>query len=91
MNLKKYFLAFLMTIFVLNVIGQGQPGDGGGGTGGPGGPIDPGSGDPAPAGGGVPFEGLGILLVAGASFGAKKVYDYRKKSRGDHETKSPND
>jgi hypothetical protein len=80
MTLKKYCLAFLMMIGILNAMGQGTPGDGGGGgTGGPGGPIDPGSGDPAPVGGGVPFEGIGILLVAGASYGAKKVYDFRKK------------
>ena len=79
MNLKKYILIFLFSIGLLNVMGQGTPGGGTPGGGEPGGPLDPGSGDPAPVGGGVPFEGIGILLVAGASYGAKKVYDFRKK------------
>jgi hypothetical protein len=39
---------------------------------------DPG-GDPGSAGGGVPVDGgLALLLAAGASYGAKKAYDYRK-------------
>ena len=63
---------------------QGTPGDGGGGATEPGGGLDPGTGDP-PVGGGVPVDGgLAFLLVAGASYGAKKAYDYRKghKSKG---------
>jgi hypothetical protein len=39
---------------------------------------DPG-GDPGSAGGGVPVDGgLALLLAAGAGYGAKKAYDYRK-------------
>jgi len=41
-------------------------------------PLDPGG----PQSGGVPLDaGLTVLLAAGASYGAKKAYDYRKKSR----------
>ncbi len=42
-------------------------------------PVD----DPGgPQSGGVPLDaGLTVLLAAGASYGAKKAYDYRKKSR----------
>ncbi len=46
-------------------------------------PQVPDSGGPDPGGdgpgGGVPVDaGLGLLLAAGASYGAKKAYDYRK-------------
>jgi hypothetical protein len=84
MSLKKYCFLFFMIISVVNTMGQGQPGGGG-----PGGGLDAGSGE-APTGA-VPFEGIGFLLAAGMSYGAKKVYDYRKKSRGNHDTESPKD
>jgi len=46
-------------------------------------PVDPGDdpgGDPIAPGGGVPVDGgLGILLVAGIGYGAKKAHEHRKK------------
>jgi hypothetical protein len=45
-------------------------------------PIDPGG----PQSGGVPLDaGLTVLLAAGASYGAKKAYDYRKKKKVESE------
>ncbi len=43
----------------------------------PPGPFDPGGGEPSS--GAVPVDGgLALLLAAGAGYGAKKAYDYRK-------------
>jgi hypothetical protein len=45
----------------------------------PNGGGNPGSGN-TPVGGGAPIAGgIGILLVLGAAYGGKKVYDYRKR------------
>ena len=48
---------------MISIVGVAQPGGGG----------DPGAGEP------VPIAGLGILLAAGAFFGAKKIYDLKNK------------
>ena len=54
-------------------------------------PPDPGE-DPGGAGGGVPIDGgLALLLAAGAGYGAKKAYDYRKKNKKDGEAGSQKD
>jgi hypothetical protein len=46
----------------------------------PGGGNDPGDG--GPLGGAVPVDGgLALLLAAGAGYGAKKAYDYRKSQK----------
>lgn len=49
----------------------------------PGGPGEEDPGGPqGPPGGGVPVDGgLVFLLAAGAGYGAKKAYDYRKKKK----------
>jgi hypothetical protein len=45
-------------------------------------PLDPGG----PQSGAVPLDaGLTILLAAGAGYGAKKAYDYRKKKKVESE------
>jgi hypothetical protein len=79
MAFKRYLMMFIMTVFITVV--KSQPTD----------PSDPNNPDPGgPQGGAVPVDaGLGILLAAGAGYGVKKVYDYRKKSRKDQETGSP--
>ena len=47
-------------------------------------PPDPGDDPGGAPGGGVPLDaGLTALLVAGAGYGAKKAYDYRKNSKKD--------
>jgi hypothetical protein len=70
--LKKIYLTLIVTFLVTVIQVNGQPTDpneGGGGAGDPGGPQS----------GAVPVDGgLAFLLVAGAGYGAKKAYDYRK-------------
>jgi len=65
--LKSAALCFFLAFSVWNATGQPPP---------------PGHGEdedqPAPVGG-----GLTILLAMGAAYGAKKVYDARKKLRND--------
>ena len=64
----RFLFTFLMILSVAFVQAQGDPGDPFGG--------DPG-GSPS---GAVPLDGgLALLLGAGAAFGIKKGYDYRKK------------
>ena len=70
---KKIYFVFTVVILVMSLHVNAQdipePDASGGGAGDPGGPQS----------GGVPVDaGLGILLAAGASYGAKKAYDYRK-------------
>ena len=68
----KIGLSAVLMLGTAIVFAQETPGGDGGGPGGldnPGGPI----------GGGVPVDGgLALLLAAGAGYGAKKAYDYRK-------------
>lgn len=65
---KKFMRKLFILVFCLSsvlVFAQVPPDDPGGGE-------DP--GDP------VPISGIGMLLAAGAAYGAKKAYDvYRKK------------
>ena len=66
MRIQKLIILSFFTIIGVVVYAQPGPGD------------DPG-GSP---GGGVPLDaGLTALLVAGAGYGAKKAYDYRKKNK----------
>lgn len=68
MTLKKSFL--ILSFMISSMVMYAQP------TGLPDGNNDPGGNDP---GGGVPVDGgLVFLLAAGAGYGAKKAYDYRK-------------
>jgi hypothetical protein len=63
-------LLFLITVtlLTLNLSAQTPPPPNGGG--------DPGSGN-TPVGGGAPIAGgIGILLVLGAAYGGKKVWDF---------------
>lgn len=81
--LKKYILICIILISAVTSFAQGVPGGGGTGPGSgePGGNLDPGNGQEPPVGGGVPVDGgLAFLLAAGAGYGAKKAYDYRKKN-----------
>jgi hypothetical protein len=67
-------LATLITITLLtiNLPGQTPPPPNGGG--------DPTQGGNTPVGGGAPIAGgIGILLVLGAAYGGKKVYDFKKR------------
>jgi hypothetical protein len=62
---------FPIAIGTINLSAQTPPPPNGGGN--------PGSGN-TPVGGGAPIaEGIGILLVLGATYGGKKVWEYRKK------------
>lgn len=74
--MKKFL--FLSLFVIASVIVNAQPGG-------------PGNEDPGgPQSGGVPLDaGLTVLLAAGAGYGAKKAYDYRKKSKKDKESGSP--
>ena len=69
--MKKYILTFIFTtlllIFAISSFGQGPPQPPGTGHSQTGNQI----GGNAPVGGGI-----GILLVLGAAYGCKKVYDY---------------
>jgi hypothetical protein len=66
--MRKLILLFASVLISAVMYAQPEPGD------------DPGG---AP-GGGVPLDaGLTALLVAGAGYGAKKAYDYRKNSKKD--------
>ena len=83
--LKKFLLIGFVTLSITSAMAQGTPGGGTPGGGEPGGNLDPGTGTEPPPEGAVPVDGgLAFLLVAGASYGAKKAYDYRKgqKSKG---------
>ena len=66
MSVKKYFLLIAMVIGSA-VVTNAQPGG-------------PGEEDPGgPQSGGVPLDGgLALLVAAGAGYGAKKAYDFRK-------------
>jgi len=77
--LKKTNL-IIVGIFILSALQVNSqptdPNEGGGGAGDPGGPQS----------GAVPLDaGLTILLAAGAGYGAKKAYDYRKKKKVESE------
>lgn len=68
MSFKKVICLFSFLISGLLVQAQPQEID----------PLDPGG----PQSGGVPVDGgLALLLAAGAGYGAKKAYDFRKKSK----------
>ena len=68
MILKRIMMMSLLMVSVLMIQAQPQDLD----------PLDPGGPQPPP-GGGVPVDGgLAFLLAAGAGYGAKKAYDYRK-------------
>jgi len=78
--------------FIVITVFAGGPGNGGGsgnGNGGPPtGPPGNGGGNPPgpcfPPGNCVPIDGgLGFLLLAGAAYGSKKVYDISKKEKAD--------
>jgi hypothetical protein len=71
-NLKRLIVA-LGVIFPLMLTAQPNPGQNSNGT--------PNGGDPI-GGGGAPLgTGIGILLALGGAYGAKKVYDIRKKPK----------
>ncbi len=73
--LKKLVLIAFVTLSINIAMAQGTPG--GGTSGGGGLEPDPGNGE-IPTGA-VPVDGgLVLLLAAGAGFGAKQAYDYRK-------------
>lgn len=74
--MKKYLL--FSVLLIVSVLVKAQPGG-------------PGEDDPGgPQSGGVPLDaGLTVLLAAGAGYGVKKAYDYRKKSKKDKESGSP--
>ncbi len=60
----------IIGMFSLGAIAQPQPGNNGGG-----GDV---GGDPI--GGGAPVgSGIAVLLIAGAAYGSKKVFDARKR------------
>lgn len=68
---KALLIAGLMIASVISLHGQSVP---------PPPPSDPGAGGNQPVGGGAPIgAGIGFLLVMAAGYGAKKVYDARKK------------
>jgi len=78
--MKKVFRILVVSAFLLAgpifLSAQPQPSDSGvgGGTGGSG-PIG------GPAGGGAPIgSGLVIMLTLGAAYGARKIYNIKKKS-----------
>lgn len=80
MGFKIFTLALLFCSFF--ILSNAQP------------PVDPPGGPTGPGGpppsGAVPVDaGLGILLAAGAGYGVKKVYDFRKKSKKAQETGIP--
>ncbi len=67
---KSFFILLLIFVAFNFTYAQPQVPDSGSGGG------DPGGNDP---GGGVPVDGgLVLLLAAGAGYGTKKAYDYRK-------------
>ena len=72
MSVKKYFLLIILVVCSA-VVTNAQPGG-------------PGEEDPGgPQSGGVPVDGgLALLLAAGAGYGAKKAYEY-KKNKGKSE------
>ena len=72
-NITKTLTALItITLLSINLSAQTPPPPNGGG--------DPSQGNNTPVGGGAPITGgLGILLVLGAAYGGKKVYDYRKR------------
>jgi len=62
-----------ITLLTINLSAQTPPPPNGGGN--------PGSGN-TPVGGGAPIGGgIGILLVLGAAYGGKKVYNYVSANR----------
>jgi hypothetical protein len=70
-TIKSLILAAFLTFSVNALFAQGPPPPPAGGHG---------SGGNQPAGGGAPIEGgVGILLALGAAYGARKVYQLRKK------------
>ena len=76
--LKKSIFLVIFSVIINTAMSQ-PPNINGGGSTGPGGPTEPGTGNQPPPEGAVPVDGgLAFLLVAGASYGAKKAYDYRK-------------
>jgi hypothetical protein len=75
MSFKKVLFMFSFLIYGLLVHAQPQDLD----------PLDPGG----PQSGGVPVDGgLVFLLAAGAGYGAKKAYDFRKKNKKEKDRKS---
>ncbi|MCE1201893.1 MAG: hypothetical protein LWX09_07310 [Bacteroidia bacterium] len=70
-TIKTLILAAFLAFSTEALIGQGAP---------PPPPSSHGSSTNQPAGGGAPIEcGVGILLALGAAYGARKVYQLRKK------------
>ncbi len=68
--MKKIPFLFIFTFFTLVGIVDVQAQPGGGGPGGGGDPNDP-----------VPITGVEWLLIAGAGFGAKKLYDKKQQKK----------
>lgn len=73
-NSKQMMKLTMSLIFVLvSIVASAEDEDPGGGLDNPGGPT-----------GAVPLDaGLTALLVAGAGYGAKKAYDFKKKRKAD--------
>ena len=78
--IKKYFFCLTMLSVFYSVTAQDSTFNPGGGSGsGSEVNLEEDAGNGQGPGGGVPVDGgLAFLLVAGASYGAKKAYDYRK-------------
>lgn len=81
-EVKKYIkplvlLLFLLVTFNIDLLAGGPPGPPGGGGGGPPGGCWP----PSAC---IPIDGgLSFLLLAGAVYGGKKIYDTSKKEKAD--------
>lgn len=67
---KVIFTAAFLMIGVMTLLSQDPPPP----------PDNPSNGGNGPVGGGAPIgSGIAILLALGAGYGAKKVYDFRKR------------